>query len=651
MDRGHMANNGQVPSAPDVIVDFLGNIMPFKELDLQLLQDVARHVRVDFFPKGTWLLTMGESEVRFLYLIQQGGVKSFLTDEEGQTTLKDYRGEGEYIGALGIIRGTVANMNVETVEDTFCFLLPRDIFLDLITSQPGFAQYYLKSFSEKVVSTAYTELRKHRVARRGDEDLYLFSIKVGDIIGRTLRRIPVGSSVQDAAKMMMRFSVGSLLLYEGNEDNIVGILTDKDLRNKVVAAGMEMAMSVRKIMTSPVAAISSQAVCFDALIKMMSCGIHHLAVEDNGKIRGVITSHDVMLLQGNSPYMLFKEIGTQHSYPALYSLAQKIPGVVRSLINEGAKAGNVAQVVALLNDRVLAQLLQSVEQELGPPPVPYCWLLLGCEGRKELTFKTCQENALVYADPEDGSQQRAAAVYFKELSRKTINHLANCGYPVAEENIIASDPRWCQPLGAWKEQYTTWLKGEPFAGVVEGGSFFDIRLGYGHKPLLEEIRTKIVKDAGKYHGYLVGAVDDCTIWRAPVAVFRDVIVEEDGKQESLFDIKEKGLAPYIHFARILALHYGIRETNTLARLAILAKEDHLDCELAGRVQEACEIQMHIQLIHQLHQVEVGSLPDSFIALGKLTELEKKMLRDGFELVGELNDVLQALVKGLHKRQR
>ena len=646
-----MANNGQAPAAPDVIVDFLGNIMPFKELDLQLLQDVARHVRVDFFPKGTWLLTMGESEVRFLYLIQQGGVKSFLTDEEGKTTLKDYRGEGEYIGALGIIRGTVANMNVETVKDTFCFLLPRDVFLDLITSQPGFAQYYLKSFSEKIVSTAYTELRKHRVARRSDEDLYLFSIKVGDIIGRTLRRIPVGSSVQGAAKMMMRFSVGSLLLYEEDEDNIVGIITDKDLRNKVVATGMEMVMPVKKIMTSPVTVISSQAVCFDALIKMMSCGIHHLAVEENGKILGVITSHDVMLLQGNSPYMLFKEISTQYSYPALYSLAQKIPGVVRNLINEGAKAGNIAQMVALLNDRVLAQLLQSVEQELGHPPLPYCWLLLGCEGRKELTFKTGQENALVYADPEDEQQQRLAADYFKALGKRAIKHLANCGYPVASEQVIASDPQWCQPLGVWKDRYIAWLKGESVAGVVEGERFFDIRSGYGHEPLLEEIRTTIVKGARTYHGYLAYAVENSTTWRAPLTVFRDVIVEEDGKQESLFDIKEQGLAPYIHFARILALHYGVRETNTLARLTILAKEGRLDSELAGRVQEACEIQMHIQLIHQLHQVEIGCLPDSFIVPGKLSELEKKMLRDGFELVDELNEVLQALVADIFQKQR
>ncbi|RWX49778.1 Cyclic nucleotide-binding domain-containing protein, partial [Candidatus Electrothrix marina] len=159
--------------APEVVVEFLSKIMPFNELDHETLHRVARHVKVDFFPKGTRLLHAGETEVNYLYLIQQGGMKSFIVDDEGEITLKDYRGEGAYIGALGLIRGTKASLDVETVEDTFCFLLPKAVFLDLINTQPGFSQYYLKSFSEKFVVTAYAELRRHKMTRRGDENLHL----------------------------------------------------------------------------------------------------------------------------------------------------------------------------------------------------------------------------------------------------------------------------------------------------------------------------------------------------------------------------------------------------------------------------------------------------------------------------------------------
>ncbi len=635
-----MSNGKNAP--PDVIVDFLGRIMPFRELDAEVRQEIARHVRVDFFPKGTWLLTMGESEVRYLYLIQQGGVKSFLTDDEGQTTLKDYRGEGDYVGALGIIRGTVANMNVETVEDTFCFLLPRDVFLGLIQSQPAFAQFYLKSFSEKIVSTAYTELRKHRVSRRSDEDLFLFSIKVGDIISRTLRLVSVTTSVQEAATIMMKYSVGSLLLYEGDKQSIVGIITDKDLRNKVVAAGIALSLSVKSIMTAPVTTINSQTLCFDALLKMMSEGIHHLAVEENGIILGIITSHDIMLLQGNSPYTLFRSIGEQQALPSLYSLAQKIPDVIRNLINEGAKAGNIAKMVALFNNQLLSRVLAQVESELGPPIVPYCWLLIGSEGRREQTFKTNQNNALVYSDPIDSEQQQKAEEYFFKFTKRAVDYLANCGYPLCNESIMASNSFWCQPLSVWKEYFSAWIEGgaseEQYSPVI----FFDFRNGYGNQSLADELRNAVTTCAKTNPQLLALLLNDYKHGTALLSVFRDVVVGSDGTHESVFDINKQGLGPFVKFSRILCLWHGIRETNTLARLTILAKEGYVDELLCAKAVEACEIQMHLQLIHQLHQVEEGTLPDSNIAPGELSELEKKMLKDSFEVVEELTEKLFGL---------
>ncbi|WP_028583434.1 DUF294 nucleotidyltransferase-like domain-containing protein [Desulfogranum mediterraneum] len=636
---------GAITPAPEVVVEFLSRIMPFRELDDELLHEVARRIRVDFFPKGTWLLTMGESEVRYLYLIQQGGVKSFLTDEEGKTTLKDYRGDGEYVGALGIIRGTVANMNVETVEDTFCFLLPRDYFLELINSQPGFAQYYLKSFSEKIVSTAYTELRKHRVARRSDEDLFLFSLTVGDIIGRRLRSLPVTASVQEAATVMMRYSVGSLLLHGGNPEEIVGIVTDKDLRNKVVAAGGSYALPVGTIMTAPVVTLNARAVCFDALITMMSSGIHHLGVEENGRIVGVITSHDIMLLQGSSPYSLFKEIGRQQYFPPLYALAQKIPAVIRNLINEGAKAGNIVRMIALLNDQMLARVLQLVERELGPPPLPYCWLLFGSEGRREQAFKTDQDNGLLYADPQGAEQREQAAEYFGRLAARVVDHLVNCGYPPCADRIMAANPRWCQPLAVWQGYFAGWIQSGDRQELVKALVLFDFRSGHGHAALAEELRDSVVRLTRNHQAYLAPLVADCLAAKTPPAVFRDMVVEEDGRQGTLLDIKHQGLAPFVNFARILALRHGIRETNTLARFSVLAKEGYLEEELLVKAQEACEIQMHLRLIHQLHQMEEGILPDSSLSPGELSEVEKKMLRDGFALVGRLKGLLQQLLAG------
>lgn len=297
-----MPQRGDVHAvAPEMAIAFFKNILPFNGLDDATLNDLARHCRVDFYPKGTRLLTAGATDITHLYLIQRGGVKAFIEDDQGEVTLKDFRGEGAYIGALAIIGGTPANLNIETVEDTFCFLLPREIFLQLVEQEPAFAQYYLKSFSEKIVNTAYSELRHHKVSKRSGDDLYLFSVKVGDLV-KTLRKVSSESSIQDAAAHMANFRVGSLLVHDPlDEESIVGIITDRDLRSKVVAAGLDYNRPVKDIMTGPVQTVLSQALCFDVLLKMMTTSIHHLAVERGGRVIGVVTSHDIMLLQGHSP--------------------------------------------------------------------------------------------------------------------------------------------------------------------------------------------------------------------------------------------------------------------------------------------------------------------------------------------------------------
>ncbi|WP_446009777.1 DUF294 nucleotidyltransferase-like domain-containing protein [Candidatus Electrothrix sp.] len=629
--------------APEVVVEFFANIMPFKELDHETLHGMARHVKVDFFPKGTRLFHAGETEISHLLFIQQGGVKSFIVDDEGEVTLKDYRGEGDYIGALGIIRGTKASLEVETVEDTFCFLLPKAVFLDLINTQPGFSQYYLKSFSEKFVGTAYAELRHHKMTRRGDENLHLFSMEVGDIVKKTLHTIPADSSIQQAAEKMSSFLVGSLLIHQpGLPEEIIGIITDRDLTRKVLATGRDYNEPVRNIMSSPVATVLSQSTCFDALLKMMSSSIHHLAVERRGKIIGIITSHDIILIQGISPYSLFKEIGKQQSIIGLYPLSKKIPAMIRNLIKEGAKPGNISRMISVLNDHILERLLTLLEEEMGPPPVPYCWLLMGSEGRREQTFKTDQDNAILYADPKNEQQGKEAQEYFAAFARKAIDHLVECGYPLCPGEIMAVNPKWCQPLSVWKGYFEDWVGAPDPQELLHATIFFDFRAGFGKAVLADKLRQHLNELTERQELYLLHLAGQCLSGRTPLSFFKNFIVEKNGEHKNKLDIKHQGITPFVNFARILALRHNIRETNTLARLHVLAKEGILDETLWATAVDAYEMQMQLRIIHQLNQIEADKQPDNHIAPDELSELEKRMLRDAFEVIDRLHSVLKTM---------
>lgn len=628
--------------APEVALGFLSEIMPFNTLDQDTLTTVAHHCRIDFFPKGTRLFVAGETDVSHLYLIQQGGVKCYIVDDEGEVTLKDYRGEGAAFGALALIRGTAANLDVETVEDTFCFLIPKEVFLNLINEQPGFAQYYLKSFSNKVVKTAYSELRRHKWTRRGEEDLYLFTQVAGQLI-KTLRRVPADNTIQEAAAAMARHKVGSLLIHDPDDpDNILGIITDRDLRAKVLARGLDYSLRVEEIMSSPVQTVGYQAICFEVLLRMMSTNIHHLAVEKNGRIVGVITSHDIMLQQGHSPYYLFKEIISQTTCQGLYPLSQKIPEVIRNLIKEGGKAGNIARMIAVLNDHIMDRLLTLLQDYMGPPPVPFCFLLMGSEGRREQTFRTDQDNAIIYADPVDEDQRRDAESYFKEFAEQAIDHLVNCGYPLCPGDIMARNPKWCQPYSAWCRYFENWVAAPEPQELLNAMIFFDFRCGYGEVSLAENLRDHLNNLTNRQEIYLMHLAKDCMSHRPPLSFFKSFIVEKNGEHKNTLDIKRQGITPFVNFARVMALRHGISETNTLGRLKELGDAGHISGSLQQAAMDAYELQMQLRLVHQLYQIENGMVPDNHIAPASLTELEKRMLKDAFAVIERLQAKLKTV---------
>ncbi len=636
------ANNGVHSVAPEVVVDFLKEVMPFNGLDADTLNNLARHCTIDFFPKGVHLLKAGETEITHLYLIQRGGVKTFITDEEGVITLKDYRGEGSVFGALGIIRGTPANLDVETVEDTFCFLLPRDVFLKLINDQPGFAQYYLKTFSDKVVATAYTELRRHKWTSRGEESMYLFSCRAGDLV-KTIRMVDANLPVQKCAQEMAKYKVGSLLIHEhNNPEKIVGIITDRDLRIKVLARGLDYTVPVKEIMSSPVQKVLSGTICFDLLLKMMSSGTHHLAVERGDKIIGVITSHDIMLHQGHSPYYLFKEIVSQDTFQGLYPLSQKIPEMIRSLIREGGKAGNITQMIAVLNDHILEKLLEMLHEEMGPPPVDYCWLLLGSEGRREQTFRTDQDNAIIYEDPVNEKQKKEVESYFSEFARRAIDHLVNCGYPLCPGEIMARNPKWCQPFSTWCSYFERWISAPDPEELLNVMIFFDFRAGYGTMSLAEKLRDHLISYSKRQEIYLMHLAKECMMSRPPLSFFKTFIVERDGEHKNTLDIKRQGLTPFVNYARVMGLKHGVKETNTLARMDVLKEDGHISTDLWAAAQEGYELQMQIRLVHQLYQLEKGLIPDNYINPAHLTEVEKRMLKDAFSIIERLQANLKTL---------
>ncbi len=636
--------NGAHNVDPEAVLSFLGKTMPFSELDASVLQEITGKFTQDFYEKGTVILRQGVSDVSHFQLITRGGVKVLQTEEDGSVKLIDFRGEGGYFGALGIIKQAKATFSVEAAEDTFCYLLESEDFLRLVQSHANFANHFLESFSDEMVDAAYADMRDRKKTIAADKGLYLFTAKVGEVVRRAPEVMHSSATIQEAASKMSELGIGSLLITDTSED-VMGIVTDNDLRAKVVAKGLAYTKPVGEIASSPVKSIPSSALCFDALLQMMNQQVHHLAVEEQGHIIGMMTAHDIMVQQGTSPISLFREIVNTQKIEQLYPLSEKVPAIVGTLIHEGAKADNITRMIAVLNDHIVSRVLSLLTDEIGPAPHPWCWLMLGSEGRKEQTIKTDQDNALIYENPpEEWEAIKAAKLYFRRLGNEAIKHLEACGYPLCEGKMMASNPTWRKSYSDWQGYFDGWMNTPEPEAVLHSTIFFDFRPGFGSVSIAERLRDHVQAVAPRRGVFLMHLAKNALATKAPLSFFRDFLVEKDGRYKNRVDLKTRGLVPFVDFARVLSLRHGVKETNTIARLEGLVEGDHISRDLYAESREAYEFQMHVRLVHQFRRLQAGLTPDNFVDPVDLSENEKQTLKEAFGVIGRLQAFLKDELK-------
>ncbi|MDA8104838.1 MAG: DUF294 nucleotidyltransferase-like domain-containing protein, partial [Nitrospiraceae bacterium] len=459
------------------VIEFLKNVPPFQFLEEKTLQGIAGGLSMEFYPKGSMILHQDGPPSEYLRIIKKGGVKVFIKADKGEEVLIDYRSEGDSFGLLSLVGGDKSRANVVAVDDTICYLLNKAAILKLVDSVPAFTEFFLKSFLNKFIDKTYEEMHNKSLLFGGGEKL-LFTTPVGEIAARNVMTAPQTISIRKAAEIMSERRYSSLVIVD--EQGVpAGIVTDRDLRDKVVSKGRTGNEKVSDIMSVSLIKTEARDYCFEALLKMIRYNIHHLLVVDQGKLMGIVTNHDLMMLQGTSPISLVREIESQQTIDGLVPAARKTNEIVGLLLKEGARASNITRIISEINDRLVKKIIEIAEKEFGSPPLPYCWMVFGSEGRKEQTFRTDQDNAIVYEDPLTEKEDAEARTYFSVFSAFIRDSLIKCGFPRCPANYMASNPEWCQPVKIWKKYFSSWVYTPTPDAVMKSLIFFDFRPLYG----------------------------------------------------------------------------------------------------------------------------------------------------------------------------
>lgn len=625
------------------VIGFLKKVPPFQFLDEEILRDIASRITVEYYPKDTVILRQDGQPSEYLRIIKKGSVKVFVRTKDNEEVLIDYRGEGDSFGFLSLVSGDRSRANVVAAEDTLCYLIEKDVILALLEKNPSLTEFFLKSFLNKYIDKTYKEMRGRSLLYGGGDKL-LFTTTVKELIAREPVTASHEISIKEAAEIMSRNRISSLVLMDGNAP--VGIITDRDLRDKVVAKGKDINEPVSSIMSVSLVKIDSKEYCFEALLRMVRYNIHHLIVVEDGALKGIITNHDLMMLQGVSPISIAKEIETQQAIDGLIPVSKKINQVIGLLLRDGAKATGITRIITELNDRLQRKILELAEKRFGRPPLPYCWIVFGSEGRREQTFKTDQDNAIIYADPASPEEEKKARDYFTVFADFVKKGLIECGYNACPAGYMASNPQWCQPLKTWKRYFTNWISEPVSESVLKSLIFFDFRGLHGDLNLADELRSHLntLLEGNKvFLGYMANAIIKN---RPPIGFLKAFVVEKSGEHKDELNLKVKGIAPLVDIVRLFSLEKTLKETSTIDRINILKTKHSIVKDHADELMHAFEFMMLLRIHHQFEQMESGKSPDNFINPNKLSNLERRTLKEAFHLISKLQDTLIERYKAL-----
>ncbi|MFN8472433.1 MAG: DUF294 nucleotidyltransferase-like domain-containing protein [Anaerolineae bacterium] len=595
------------------IARFLHEHPPFSLLPFEQVRRVTDLIQIEYFPAGHNILVQDGPSPEFLYVIRRGSVDTQREDEQGVETL-DTLGEGEMFGANSLIRGSHAAQTVQAREETLAYLIPAATFKTLLSEYPAFARFFASTAVERLGST----LQAHQSASPE-----LFQSTLRDLIHRPIVSIAPGATVREAAQTMRAQNI-SCLVVEGNPP---GILTDRDLRNRVVAAGLSDSTTVQQVMTRPARTLPAESLVFEALLVMLERGYHHLPVTDGGRIIGLVTHTDILRYQSRSPVFLARQLQRARNMDELRAYADQVTATVISLLHTGAHVSDIGRVVAVAHDRLVIRLLRDAERELGEPPVPYAWLVLGSEGRYEQTLRTDQDNALVYGD----DAPHEAEAYFAALAERVVNGLVACGFPPCPGEVMATNQRWRQPLHVWQRQFRDWILAPDEQALLHVAIFFDYRQVCG--TLDAEGALRPITDLAREQQMFLGRLASAALrHQAPLGFFRQFVTERQGSRRDLLDLKLRGTALIVDLARLFALESGSAATNTLLRIR-LAAASGLVSETGGEdLAAAFELLSLQRLRHQIAQIERGEQPNNVISISELTPLERRQIKDALRVV-------------------
>ena len=615
----------------DRIMALLERVVPFDRLQLEERRQLLCEVLVEYFEPDEVILEQGRTTHEFLYIVESGFVR--LLDTQTQRLVGEC-GEGRVFGGHGLVEGGALPYEARTVEPTVCVLLRAEHFRELYSTYTDFAAFFDSDLSRHHARQLPLDTSSARL---------LFGTRLGDLVHRQPVVCDPGVIAREAATIMSRESVDSAVIVR--DGRVVGILTDMELRDRLVAEAAPLETSVGQLMSEHVVSLQADALVFEALMARMREKAYHVVITEGlgpeAPLVGVVSDKDISRAQGYSPAFVLERAEEADSVAELARIRGEIIGLLLSLERRGVRTKDLISINTEVNDRLMVRALSLVEAELEENSpglrvhLPWAWLSLGSEGRGEMGLLTDQDNALVYADPSNEEEAEKAERWFRELAEKANLAFSECGFMLCKGGVMSRNPKWRGPLSRWNETFQRWILDPEARTSIEAAVFFDLGFLYGEPALVEDLKSSIGQAMRKESRFLPFLARNAVAGRPSPSLFRSM-VERFGKRSEPLDIKRRGIAPLVNIARLFAMHLRYLDSaNTLDRFRHAAKALPDMSKTIEQASEAYNELLELRFDHHLREIERGENLSNRIDPYTLSRTRQDMLRVALSAVEEV----------------
>jgi CBS domain-containing protein len=603
------------------IASFLGSHPPFDAVDADELARIAATSETEVSPRGKAIFPQGAGPVEHVWVVRSGSVEVVY---DGRVL--DLLGPGELFGHASMISGLPTGFEARAAEDTVCYRIPSDVIRPLL-AHPDVLRFVARSIMARAVPAAPAEQVQVRMA--------------------TLIRTPPllcqrDEPIREAARRMTDQGASAALVLLPDS---FGIVTDRDLRRRVIAVGLSPDAPVSAIMTAPAYTVTADRLGGDVLLDMLERNVHHIPVlSPSGQVLGVVDDGDLVAAEGRTPLLLRRAIALADSPAELSAAVAGLNPAIIALHDARVTAEHLTAVRSVVLDALTRRLVELAVRDAGPPPVPFTWFALGSLARREAVPSSDVDSALAWGSAEDGAHEgdgSEVAGYLARVTRAVDEGLRACGIAPDAHGASAANPVFARSLASWHRAARS-LAEDP----THDKALILVSVLADSRPVWSSSDTGVGGLwEGRLHpdqaGLLRMLARFALSFRPPTGFLRDFVVEHSGERRGQLDLKHGGLIPIVDLARWAGMAAGLASAPTRERLRAAEAAGTMESAEAQTLAEAFGFISSLRLDHQVDQLRHGETPDDFIAPKTLNPLARSYLREAFRAVASVQANLSA----------